>query len=536
MIWDSCLIRGTAAELNDALGGARARSFRFLRDERRVVVYFREATLLVDLSGGAGWMTLEGAAEAPDGAEPLPAVLVAAEAPLDERTMELRFRRVRGRKPNPSLILELATNRWNALWVEGGEKKVVKRLRSDLRRPHAIGQPWAFPGGAGREGAGGDLEDERLAALLREAESGGRGAILGRLAHVSSINVEALSEGAGLPERAARWRRMARMEELHPCLLHLETGQQPYPWPLPGLESTAVGTILEAMALAAASSASRDTGADVVEAHLRRKARHLERRARSIRTELERTAEAPEIRARAHLVLASLHLIPPGVESATVPGLDGLPTTLQLDPGKRPQDQAEELFRQAGRMERAATELPAELDRIQGALDELQELQASLREGTLPEPVLASLREEAETGKGAGAPRGSAPAEPFRRYRSSGGLEIRVGRNSRRNDELTFRHARPNDVWLHARHASGAHVVLRWTSPDRPPARDLEEAATLAALFSKARGSGHVPVDWTRRKYVRKAKGARPGTVLVERVETIMVSPDPDLPDRLAVD
>ena len=132
--------------------------------------------------------------------------------------------------------------------MEGGEKKVVKRLRSDLRRPHAIGQPWAPPGGAGREGAG---ETWRTNDWRRspEAESGGRRAILGKLAHVSSINVEALSEGAGLPERAARWRRMARMEELDPCLLHLETGQQPYPWPLPGLESTPVGTILEAMAM-----------------------------------------------------------------------------------------------------------------------------------------------------------------------------------------------------------------------------------------------------------------------------------------------
>ena len=188
-------------------------------------------------------------------------------------------------------------------------------------------------------------------------------------------------------------------------------------------------------------------------------------------------------------------------------------------------------------MERAATELPAELDRIQGALDELQELQASLREGTLPEPLLASLREEAETGKGAGAPRGSAPAEPFRRYRSSGGLEIRVGRNSRRNDELTFRHARPNDVWLHARHALGGP---RGASLDvsRPPLRPgiWRKRRPLPPCSRRPGGRATCRWIWTRRKYVRKAKGARPGTVLVERVETIMVSPDPDLPDRLAVD
>ncbi|MDH3224825.1 MAG: NFACT RNA binding domain-containing protein, partial [Gemmatimonadota bacterium] len=136
--------------------------------------------------------------------------------------------------------------------------------------------------------------------------------------------------------------------------------------------------------------------------------------------------------------------------------------------------------------------------------------------------------------KGGGGQGG--PAEPFRRYRSSGGLEIWVGRNSRRNDELTFRHSRPGDVWLHARHASGAHVVLRWDKDERPPRRDLEEAAVLAALHSRARGSGHVPVDWTRRRYVRKAKGAPAGTVRIERHETVFVTPDPDLEEALRED
>ncbi|NIT87463.1 MAG: DUF814 domain-containing protein, partial [Gemmatimonadetes bacterium] len=78
---------------------------------------------------------------------------------------------------------------------------------------------------------------------------------------------------------------------------------------------------------------------------------------------------------------------------------------------------------------------------------------------------------------------------PYRSFWSSGGIEIRVGRGSKHNDDLTFRHARPDDVWLHARHAAGAHVVLRWASDEAPPARDLEEAAVLAALHSKARTS-----------------------------------------------
>ena len=109
-----------------------------------------------------------------------------------------------------------------------------------------------------------------------------------------------------------------------------------------------------------------------------------------------------------------------------------------------------------------------------------------------------------------------------------------MGRSSKANDLLTFQHARPDDVWLHARHAAGAHVILRWEGEGSPPARDLAEAAVLAALHSRARSSGSVPVDWTRRKYVRKPRRAAPGTVIPERVATLFVDPDPAVEVRLS--
>ena len=97
---------------------------------------------------------------------------------------------------------------------------------------------------------------------------------------------------------------------------------------------------------------------------------------------------------------------------------------------------------------------------------------------------------------------------------------------ARHNDELTFRYSAPDDIWLHARHAAGAHVILRWLKPGNPPARDLEEAAVLAAVHSRARTSASVPVDWTRRKHVRKPRGAAPGAVVPQRVSTLFVEPD----------
>src|SRR5690606_5429719 len=103
--------------------------------------------------------------------------------------------------------------------------------------------------------------------------------------------------------------------------------------------------------------------------------------------------------------------------------------------------------------------------------------------------------------------------------------------------ELTFRHSSPGDIWLHARDVAGAHVILRWNRPDEnPPSGAIAEAAVLAALHSRARTSGVVAVDWTRRKYVRKPRRAPPGAVLPERVRTVFVEPDAAVEERMRED
>lgn len=119
----------------------------------------------------------------------------------------------------------------------------------------------------------------------------------------------------------------------------------------------------------------------------------------------------------------------------------------------------------------------------------------------------------------------TAGAAPFRTYRSSDGLAIWVGRGAASNDQLTFHDSAPNDIWLHARGAAGAHVILRWQGEGAPPERDLHQAALLAAWHSKARHATVVPVDWTRRKHVRKPRGAPPGLVTITHARTLFVRP-----------
>ena len=126
-------------------------------------------------------------------------------------------------------------------------------------------------------------------------------------------------------------------------------------------------------------------------------------------------------------------------------------------------------------------------------------------------------------GKKAGAATAAGP----RHYLTSRGLSILVGRNARENQHLTFRVARPEDLWFHARDSPGSHVILR-DNEGRAGAADLREAGEVAAFFSEARQQPKVDVHATRRKHVRPAAGG-PGRVFVGHSETLRVVPrDPE--------
>lgn len=113
---------------------------------------------------------------------------------------------------------------------------------------------------------------------------------------------------------------------------------------------------------------------------------------------------------------------------------------------------------------------------------------------------------------------------PFRKIKA-GKYEIWIGKNARSNDKLTSR-AHKEDVWLHARGVGGSHVIIRMGNTKEYPPKDIIlRAASYAAYYSKAKGMRTAPVMYTKRKYVRKPKGAAPGAVVVEREQVEMVPP-----------
>ncbi len=104
-------------------------------------------------------------------------------------------------------------------------------------------------------------------------------------------------------------------------------------------------------------------------------------------------------------------------------------------------------------------------------------------------------------------------------------FDIYIGKSSENNDELTQRFAKKDDMWLHARGVAGSHVVIKKKPGLDFPKELISYAASLAAYYSKAKGSGLVPVIYTPKKFVRKPKGANVGQVVVEKEEVILVEP-----------
>jgi predicted ribosome quality control (RQC) complex YloA/Tae2 family protein len=108
---------------------------------------------------------------------------------------------------------------------------------------------------------------------------------------------------------------------------------------------------------------------------------------------------------------------------------------------------------------------------------------------------------------------------------TSDGFTLLVGRNNRENDHVTYHVAGPEDLWFHASGMPGSHVVLKRRGKSEPSRKAIEEAASVAAYYSKGRTSSSVPVIYTKRKYVHKPKGGRPGVATYSREKFLMARP-----------
>lgn len=125
----------------------------------------------------------------------------------------------------------------------------------------------------------------------------------------------------------------------------------------------------------------------------------------------------------------------------------------------------------------------------------------------------------------------------FRRFLSSDGLDILVGKAASDNDHLTFKIASQDDFWLHVAGTPGSHVILRNPQHlERPPKASLQEAANLAAFYSKSRDGGRVSVHYTQRRFVSKPSGSPAGQVLLKQFKSVSASPKDHLTEEIPED
>ncbi len=204
---------------------------------------------------------------------------------------------------------------------------------------------------------------------------------------------------------------------------------------------------------------------------------------------------------------------------------------IALSPTLSAQQNAAKFYKDYARMKTAEKELTQqiamgqqELSYLQSVLDELNRAQTDAE--------LAEIRQELQSGgyvrqETAKKRMKQAKLAPMR-FESTDGYPIYVGRNNRQNDELTFKLARKDDLWLHAQKVHGSHVIIS-CGGTVPPDDTVTQAAQLAAYYAESSGGQNIAVDVTAVKQVKKTPGGKPGMVIYHTYRTVIVNPYKDI-------
>lgn len=271
-------------------------------------------------------------------------------------------------------------------------------------------------------------------------------------------------------------------------------------------------------------------------------ARKLTRRAEAVTEDLSRLDSVEVLQRTGRLLLAQGSKIPRGATRYTLDDWEtGGTLEVTLDPATPAKSQAEGYFQKARRIQRGEAVMWARLEATERAREATRALINVVRD--VEEVTATSLKAWADEATALGLaqaatlpPRGrarAAPRQPFIEYLGWREQRILVGRGAADNDKLTLRVARPQDLWLHARGAPGAHVVVPLLKGAECPQELLLDAATLAVHHSDLRGEASAEVTWAERRYVRKPKGSATGKVVVDRERVLPLRVEPERLARL---
>lgn len=202
--------------------------------------------------------------------------------------------------------------------------------------------------------------------------------------------------------------------------------------------------------------------------------------------------------------------------------------TIPLDKELTPQENAKKYFDKYGKLKRTYEALSELIKETESEITHLESVATALDIALLEEDLQEIKEELTAYGyirrKHNSSKKPKITSKPFH-YLSSDGFHIYVGKNNYQNEALTFQFAIGNDWWFHAKGMPGSHVIVKTNGKDVPD-RTFEEAARLAAYYSKGRDTKKVEIDYTEKKNVKKVSGGKPGFVIYHTNYSMLIEPD----------
>ena len=254
--------------------------------------------------------------------------------------------------------------------------------------------------------------------------------------------------------------------------------------------------------------------------------------------ELIESENAEIYKIKGELITSYIYMIEKGMESVEVANFydpEYKNITISLNPNFTPSENAQKYFKKYNKMKTAKKEITSQIEITKEEINYLENIILSI-ENCENLAELMDIREELSKvgylrAKNNSKKETKLTTKPHE-FISSNGFKILVGKNNKQNDNLTLKIASNEDIWMHTKNIPGSHVIIK-TEGKEVPDETIFEGAMLAAFFSKSKMSSQVPVDYTKKKNVKKPNGSKPGMVIYETNSTIYVTPTEELIAKL---
>ncbi|MEF9990918.1 MAG: NFACT RNA binding domain-containing protein [Romboutsia sp.] len=258
--------------------------------------------------------------------------------------------------------------------------------------------------------------------------------------------------------------------------------------------------------------------------------------------ELLESNSADIYKIKGELLTSYIYMIEKGMESIEVsnfydPNYESV--TISLKKNLTPSENAQKYFKKYNKMKTAKKEITHQIEISNEEIDYLENIILSI-ENCENLAELQDIREELiklgyakSQGKLKLKKETTLTTKPHE-FISSQGFRILVGKNNKQNDHLTLRLADNDDIWMHTKNIPGSHVIIKCAGHEVSD-DTIFEGAMLAAYFSKSKLSSKVPVDYTKKKNVKKPSGSKPGMVIYESNNTVYVTPNEEIVAKLKI-